>query len=169
MFKIRAINKRDSREICKIQRETWIFTYQSEKENISKSDLEEYTKAWTSTYNIKYFNTLIEKENQTWLVAEIGRYVVGHIRVIHEKNHDKIDMFYVLPNYQNHGIGKKLLTRAIINNEKDILVDVVDFNKKAIKFYEKYDFSFLRIEKNNARPLPSGKKLGLIRMKKPAT
>ena len=44
MFKIRAINKRDSREICKIQRETWIFTYQSEKENISKSDLEEYTK-----------------------------------------------------------------------------------------------------------------------------
>lgn len=168
MVKIRTIAIRDSREICEIQRETWISTYQSEKENISKSDLEEYTKTWISTPNIEYFKTLIKKESQTWLVAESNNRVVGHIRIIHKKNHDEIDMFYILPNYQNRGIGKKLLVTAIGDNKNDILVDVIDFNKKAISFYKKHGFTFLRKEKNNAGPLPSGKTLGLIRMKKSA-
>lgn len=168
MIKIRTVTIQDSREICEIQRETWISTYQSEKENISKSDLEEYTKTWISIRNIEYFKALIKKEDQTWLVAEFNNRVVGHIRIIHKKTHDEIDMFYILPNYQNIGIGKKLLAMAIDDNKNDILVDVIDFNEKAISFYEKYGFIFLRKEKNNARPLPSGKTLGLIRMKKPA-
>lgn len=169
MVKIRAATIRDSREICEIQRETWISTYQSEKENISKSDLEEYTKTWISASNIEYFKTLIEKEKQTWLVAEVNNRVVGHIRIIYKKFHDTIDMFYILPSHQSQGIGKKLLAIAINDNKNDILVDVIDFNKQAISFYKKYGFIFLRKEKNNARPLPSGKTLGLIRMKKPAT
>lgn len=169
MVKIRTITIQDAKVICEIQRETWISTYQSEKENISKSDLEEYTKTWISIPNIEYFKTLIKKEDQTWLVAEFNNRVVGHIRIIHKKTHDEIDMFYILPNYQNSGIGKKLLAMAIDGNKNDILVDVIDFNEKAISFYEKYGFIFLRKEKNNARPLPSGKTLGLIRMKKPAT
>lgn len=169
MVKIRVATIRDSREICEIQRETWISTYQSEKENISKSDLEEYTKTWISTPNIEYFKTLIKKEDQTWLVAEFNKRVVGHIRIIHKKIHDEIDMFYILPSYQNRGIGKKLLAIAIGDNKNDTLVDVIDFNEKAISFYKKYGFIFLRKEKNNARPLLSGKTLGLIRMKKPAT
>ena len=168
MVKIRTIAIRDSREICEIQRETWIFTYQSEKENISKSDLEKYTKTWISTPNIEYFKALIKKKDQTWLVAEFNKRVVGHIRLIRKKNHDEIDMFYILPNYQNRGIGKKLLDIVIGDNKKDILVDVIDFNEKAISFYKKCGFTFLSKEKNNARPLPSGKTLGLIRMKKPA-
>ena len=77
-------------------------------------------------------------------------------------------MFYILPNYQNRGIGKKLLAMAIGDNKNDILVDVIDFNEKAISFYKKYGFIFLRKEKNNARPLLFGKTLDLIRMKKPA-
>lgn len=64
MVKIRAITIRDSREICEIQHETWISTYQSEKESISKSDLEEYTKTWISTPNIEYFKTLIKKKTK---------------------------------------------------------------------------------------------------------
>ena len=107
MVKIRTITIQDAKVICEIQRETWISTYQSEKENISKSDLEEYTKTWISIPNIEYFKTLIKKEDQTWLVAEFNNRVVGHIRIIHKKTHDEIDMFYILPNYQNSGIGKK--------------------------------------------------------------
>lgn len=102
-------------------------------------------------------------------MAEFDNRVVGHIRIIHKKIHDEIDMFYILPNYQNRGIGKKLLAIAIGDNKNDILVDVIDFNEKAISFYKKYGFIFLRKEKDNARPLPSRKMLGLIRIKKPAT
>lgn len=168
MFKIRTAIADDSREICEIQYKTWISTYQSEKENISKSDLVKYTKTWISVSNIEHFKTLIEKENQTWLVAESDKHLVGHIRIIHEKFHDKIDMFYVLSNYQNRGIGKKLLAMAIDDNKNDIFVDIIDFNERAINFYEKHGFIFLKKEKNNASPLPSGKTMGLIRMKKPA-
>ncbi len=169
MFTIRTIKTEDAQAICKIQQETWIATYQSIEEFISKTDLEEYTSNWTTPDNIKLLKTWIKKPNQKWLVAELDGRVVGHIRFLIKNNHGEIDMFYILPSYQGLGIGKKLLESVTKKHRSDIIVDVVDFNQNAICFYLKNNFTFVGKEENNARPLPSGKKMGLIRMKKLAT
>ena len=104
-----------------------------------------------------------------WLVAEVEGKVVGHLLIEKENNHKIIRMFYILPRYQNLGLGRHLLNLVCEENEVDVFVDVISYNQKAIGFYERNGFEFYCNELNLAEPLSSGKILPLARLKKPAT
>ena len=49
---------------------------------------------------------------------------------------------YVHPDYWSRGVGEELLNQAIefLGEGEDIYLDVVDYNAKAIRFYEKHGF-----------------------------
>lgn len=166
-FISRKASKNDAADICLVQQITWRTTYVSGENHITQEEVNEYTSHWTSDENVQLFKKMIACRND-WLVAEVDGRVVGHLLIEKENNYKIIRMFYILPNYQNLGIGRHLLNLACIENEVDIFVDVVDYNQKAIKFYERNGFKFYRDELNSAEPLPSGKRLRLKRFKKPA-
>lgn len=169
MLIIRKASSSDAEKICKIQQITWRDTYASAEQGVSYSDLAKYTKSWTTPGNINLFAKLIDQSGQRWLVAEEGGEVVGHIRFIKHSDYGEINMMYILPLHQRRGIGKKLLATAIKNFNDEIIVDVINYNIQAIHFYESFGFKFFGKEPNSADPLPSGKRLELIRMKKPAS
>ncbi len=165
---LRRAVKDDAADICLVQQVTWRATYASEENHITQEEINKYTSAWTSDENIQMFEKIITRRND-WLVAEVEGKVVGHLLIENENNYKIIRMLYVLPKYQNLGIGRALLNLTCAKNEVAIFVDVVAYNQKAIKFYERNGFKFYRDEPNSAEPLPSGKTLPLRRLKKPAT
>lgn len=165
---LRKATKNDAADICLVQQETWRATYASKENCITQEEINEYTSSWTSSENIQSFKKMIEYRDD-WLVAEVDGKVVGHLLIEGKNNHKIIRMFYILPQYQNLGLGRHLLNLACAENEVDIFVDVVSYNQTAISFYEKNGFEFYCNEPNLAEPLPSGKILPLMRFKKPAT
>lgn len=75
----------------------------------------------------------------------------------------------MLPGYQRQGIGKRLMELGLkwLGNDRDIYVNVVSYNDKAIRFYEK--FGFVKTGKkvtDEVAVLPSGKTLSEIEMVK---
>lgn len=157
----------DAEQICKIQRDTWRTTYPSREYGVSKHDIDTYTKHWISTANIQYFSNQIKNltEKDFWAVAVRGDMVLGHLRAHEDSSRVFIDMFYIKPTEQNHGLGKKMMLEIIEWAEsKPIVVDVVEYNLKAIAFYRTFGFIFKGVVSNNAKPLPTNKTLPLIRI-----
>ncbi len=164
----RKATEDDAANICLVQQITWRATYASKENHITQEEIDEYTSSWTSDRNIQLFREIIMCRDE-WLVVEIEEKVVGHLLIEKENDHKIIRMFYILPKYQNLGLGRALLNLACAGNEIDIIVDVVAYNQKAINFYKRNGFEYYCDEPNLAEPLPSGKTLPLKRFKKPAT
>ncbi len=75
---------------------------------------------------------------------------------------------YVIPDYQKKGIGGLLIKRAFgwLGNNKDIFVNVVSYNQKAIGFYNRFDFKKTGRTGifDKAAQLPGGKVMPEIEM-----
>lgn len=58
------------------------------------------------------------------------------------KDYNELSAIYVLPKYQRLGLGYALWeeVKKFFSTEKNIIVHVASYNKKAINFYEKLGF-----------------------------
>lgn len=167
-MKIHKVKAEDLLAIGHIQRETWIKTYEAPGHGVTKKLLADYTKDWDTPKNTEFLLNLLQQPHQKWLAAEIDKKVVGHLRFLEKGGVGEIDMFYILPEFQGRGIGRKLFATATQDFAGEIIVDVVDYNQKAQHFYQKLGFLLIGAEPNTAAPLPNGVILNLVRMKKPA-
>jgi ribosomal protein S18 acetylase RimI-like enzyme len=112
---------------------------------------------WTDeviAQGIKNWQTGIKQEDgetKMTFVARLNYKVVGVIgpRVTDAETY--ICNMYVLPNFQNRGIGHGLMNRALewIGDKNDIYLNVVAYNHNAIKFYESFGF----VKTDTALPL----------------
>lgn len=76
--------------------------------------------------------------NAETFVYESDGKIAGFISIIH----DFIGALFILPEYQNKGIGKELLD--FTKQRSDILeLDVFKQNKSAVKFYEREGFTIV--------------------------
>jgi ribosomal protein S18 acetylase RimI-like enzyme len=53
----------------------------------------------------------------------------------------ELDDLYVLPDFQNRGIGSKILEKCILESVNPLYLYVFSANTRAISFYEKHGFS----------------------------
>jgi len=53
----------------------------------------------------------------------------------------ELDDLYVLPAFQNRGIGSAIMSRCIAKAENNIYLYVFSRNSRAISFYERFGFS----------------------------
>ena len=84
-------------------------------------------------------------------VYEVAGNIIAYISVVFDGYCGEIYNFCVLPEYQNQGIGSKLLD-FIINMLKEkkastMILDVREGNNKAIHVYEKYGFKQISVRK----------------------
>ena len=62
----------------------------------------------------------------------------------------ELDDLYVLPPFQNIGIGSQILEKSIAESEKDLYLYVFSRNTRAISFYKRFGF-FVRESQGKTR------------------
>jgi ribosomal protein S18 acetylase RimI-like enzyme len=144
MIKIQKAKKEDARGIQDVFYEAWLVTYPNEEIGIIKEDVEERFKNRHSDEQILRRINQIEHvpENEQILVAKDGDVVVGVCKLEIKEAHNDLGAIYVLPEYHRKGIGTMFWKKALefFDKEKDIVVNVDEFNKRAISFYKKLGF-----------------------------
>lgn len=81
-------------------------------------------------------------ENDKYVVAKIEGRIVGLCYVEKEPSKNILHAMYILPEYQNQGIGSQLWknVRGFLDPTKDTFLYVFDSNNNAIEFYKKLGF-----------------------------
>ncbi len=81
----------------------------------------------------------ITPTHKAWVAALDGK-IVGAISCeIKSQLEGEIVAFYVLPQYQDQGIGKQLYTKALdFVGQRDLVLDVYAHNEKTIAMYKKW-------------------------------
>lgn len=156
--------------IRQIQKLTWLDTYPNLEVGITREDIEtrfasddtEEGKKRMEERRQRFYNP-----NRHMYVAKDGEKVIGFSGAEKEEHNGRIQSLYLLPEYQGHGVGRKLMEAALtwLGSEQDIYLNVASYNDKAIAFYEK--FGFKKTGKDVTDPvavLPSGKTIPEIEM-----
>lgn len=85
-----------------------------------------------------------------WVQRKITKYISSYTVVMSEDmpcayyrlcEDGELDDFYVLPGFQNRGIGSKILEKCIFDSVNPLYLYVFSGNIRAISFYEKHGFS----------------------------
>lgn len=81
-------------------------------------------------------------ENERYIVALKNDKVIGLCYVEKEDIKNILHAMYILPEFQNQGVGTLLWknVKDFFDSEKDVVLDVFVSNQNAIKFYKKLGF-----------------------------
>jgi ribosomal protein S18 acetylase RimI-like enzyme len=112
---------------------------------IKKITLKEYiekTWGWNTEYQKNTYRKNFHTQN-TYII-EIDKMKIGLFEYEEKSNYFEINQIFILPKYQNKGIGSMILNQ-IINKAKDkniaIKLQVLKINKEAKKLYIKLGFT----------------------------
>ncbi len=153
----------DIASIIEIQKTGWLATYISEEHGITADDI--LAKDFTSPERMARWGKFIVKQKA--LVAKDNNKVIAFISLEKSDKESKLGAVYVLPEYQGRGIGKRLIQQGLewLGSDKDIILDVVTYNDKAIAIYQKLGFEKMgEPPAEDLAKLPSGKTMPEVRM-----
>jgi len=107
----------------------------------------------TEKYNPSLFNYFYETYPDLFIVAEIGKKIIGFINGIKiDKEKAKVLMIAVYEQHRKKNIASSLLKKfehtIIKENIKEIELEVKTINEKAIKFYQKNGYVITEEIKN---------------------
>lgn len=140
---IRSWRDEDLEKIRMILRETWISTY---SEYIPESDLHDYLDAH---YSLKMLREIVASRDMYGFVAEVEEILAGCARCTHARNEARfyLTSLYVLPRFQQRGIGARLLNeaerQAIACGCDRIWLGVMHENIIAFEWYKRIGFTFV--------------------------
>jgi GNAT superfamily N-acetyltransferase len=102
---------------------------------------------------IKDFFSSLVKKGSVW-IATLDDKIIGFMEI----KDGWLNHLYILPNFQNKGIGTLLLDKAKQLNPKGIYLWIFEENEEAIKFYEHEGFILkekrTKEQTNNEEHLP---------------
>lgn len=164
--KILSVCPGDELGIILLLKETWLATYPNKKHGITREDI--LKKDWESKERLKKWEKIITENGKNGVfnfVAKEGNEIIGFCQVVKGKDYNELNLIYILPKYQGRGIGKMLIDKAVamLDPNKDTIVEVVEYNKGALGFYEK--LGFVKFEKGKGHEVPNGKIMPTVRMK----
>jgi ribosomal protein S18 acetylase RimI-like enzyme len=134
----------DALSIQEIFHKTWLATYVSTEHGITTEHINEYFKDAYKPETLEKRKTQIAKMDEVYMIftARVDGKVVGFVRVMKEKENNRLRAFYILPEFQGKGIGTKLFEKAreFFDLTLFTLVEVATYNTPAINFYKKMGF-----------------------------
>ncbi len=136
-YLIRPATFKDYLDIHNICFETWMVTYPNKKFNIREEDIR-----YKFEKKTKKKNTFKTDNKKSRLLLEFSGKIVAFCNCEEKKGFNQLQAIYVLPKYQGVGFAYALWeeSKKIFNPQKDIIVNVASYNKKAINFYKKLGF-----------------------------
>ncbi len=144
---IRKAKLSDVNNLAVLKQQVWISTYATE------GLVDEFSNYVLSEYSASNVKMAIENTNSITLVAISNNGLVGCVEILLLPQSPikqvepciEITTLYVLEKFQNKGIGKKLLNKAmktIVNlKQNKMWLSVFYKNEKAIGFYQKQNFT----------------------------
>ncbi|MCX6713845.1 MAG: GNAT family N-acetyltransferase [Candidatus Vogelbacteria bacterium] len=144
MMTIQKPKPEDVKEIQDVFYQTWLVTYPNEKAGVTKEDIDERFKNRFSNEAIakRTDEILDDSGQQLFLVAKDGNKIIGVCFLAKKEDRNQLQAIYVLPEYQSKGIGQMFWVKIkeFFSENKDIVVQVADYNDQAIAFYKKLGF-----------------------------
>lgn len=133
----------DAKNIVRIQRAAWLATYPNETAGIT-SDMIEVRFSDSADRVRKWQKTIEDPLSKMWVIKSDDG-VVGFCGVLEGEKENQLASLYVAPDQQNCGIGGKLLENALayLGKDKDVVLDVVSYNDRAIGFYKRHGFEIV--------------------------
>jgi ribosomal protein S18 acetylase RimI-like enzyme len=124
-----------------VTKNDYYFYYYARKETVK--EYIEKTHGWDTKVqkenHRKYFNFNMQNKH----IIELECKKIGLLNYVEEIDCIEVDQIFILPKYQNKGIGSTILTEIINtgkNKKKPIIPGVLKSNIKAQKFYKKLGF-----------------------------
>ncbi len=168
--KVRRSVSNDVYFIRRVQQEIWLDTYPNEEYGITREDILSKFKDDNNKEGRRKLEErkkrYADKNMRTW-VAEINNKIVGFCISSKGEHHNRLRAIYVLPSFQGYKIGSLLIKRMFewLGYEKDVFLNVVVYNKKAIRFYQKHGFRLTgKRVVDSAVQLPTGKVMPEVEM-----
>jgi ribosomal protein S18 acetylase RimI-like enzyme len=144
LIKIRKAEKADVVEIKTLLGLVWDHTYRNK---IPQNIIDEVKSLW---HSLEKLSKEVLSDKIIFNVAEENNQIVGILTASEKKETFYLNRLYVLPTKQRKGIGKKLLNNLIRSyNVKELELDVIENNEKAINFY--LNEGFRQISKNSEK------------------
>jgi len=111
---------------------------------LSKNLINEYEDIQNIDYEkvLKWVYKKIEENIQEYTSIYFNNTLVGYYHFHEDKDKMELDDFYILSEYQNKGIGSKVLSE-LIQTDKTIYLYVFLKNVKAIRLYERFGFKIV--------------------------
>lgn len=141
---IRKSRPSDALESTKLFYETWLDTYPNKKAGIKVSDVKDHFKNSLTLEGVEKQKAKIRScpDNFKRLVAVCENKIVGACNIVIDKKYNELKAIYILPEYQRLGIGRRFWQRAMkfFDPNKNIIVELADYNIKALSFYKSLGF-----------------------------
>jgi len=132
-----------------LRRITWLSWMDAYSSFIPETDLQAYFDIY---YDRGAFSTLFIDPSAHGYIAEVDGCITGYARTVFNRQENRLYLaaLYLLPDFQGRGIGKGLVKaveeHAAERHIGEILVGVMVQNSRALGFYEKAGFQFIREE-----------------------
>lgn len=147
---IRLAQSKDAAQLVEVHYQTWLETYPRLVKGVTVNMVHNRFKneeGGIKGRQDRWQETISKSEpNKKVYVADLAGKVVGFILpVIQVDGRHYVASLYVLPGIQGHGVGSRLMEQALRWLEADkqlVALEVVETNKPAISFYERFGFRF---------------------------
>ncbi len=142
-IEISSPSEEDVKGIHEVFYKSWLSIYPNEEIGITVDDVEDkFKNSFTDESIHKSWQGIRTEEGGKLLLAKEGTKVVGLIRVTLHPDKNQLQSIYLLPEYQQKGIGSSLWIEAqkLFDPTKKTIVQVATYNQQAIDFYSKLDF-----------------------------
>jgi len=144
---IRLARKSDLVAYTDLLQRTYTAAFPNPKIGLTKACFSKKVFATDDTQAYLKSNLKQSTLQKTWL-AVLGKKLVGAITIEKKEKEYEIRGFYIAPEYQGKGIGKRLWQRARgFAHGKPIVLDIYAHNKKTIAVYKKWGFVIDRKKK----------------------
>ena len=138
----------DSEIICDIRDRAWIEAYPNAELGITARDIEINAKGLNGEFvpkRIAWFKDKLTSNDESWIcfVVQTNNVTAGFVVASTEDDGRKfINSIYIEPDFQNKGLGKRLMQRALdwLGDDEDIYLEVLSYNQNAINFYKSFGF-----------------------------
>lgn len=141
---VRKVFPEDIPETQEVFYKTWLATYPNAEIGVTIDDIEDRFVDRNDPERIQKLKDRVRglADSERFLVCEIDATVVGVCRLVIDAEKNKLQAIYVLPEYQDRGIGTMFWAEALkfFDPKKPISVCVAIYNAGAIAFYKKLGF-----------------------------
>lgn len=141
---IRDAKPEDVKALQEVFYTTWLTTYPNKEVGILEEDIHEKFKDVFTEEKLSEAAERIKNisNNSKYFVAELDGKIVGICRIFVREEYNQLQAIYVLPEYQQQGIGKMLWKKSLefFDKHKKSIVQVATYNLKAIEFYKGLGF-----------------------------
>lgn len=138
-FFIRLAKPTDLEQYTNLLQQTYEFTYTNAEIGLIKECFS--PQVFNTPDSQKYLSSkLINSHHQkTWLVFDDKKLIASATCKIIDENKAEFSGFYVLPDYQHQGIGKKLYQKVLnFAQNKDLILGIYTHNINTLQIYKKW-------------------------------